>query len=196
MNRFDFKTIVPAAQAGDKAARDKLMAEFYAWSIVQATRTLRNREDAENVAVSFWEWLYTKNGIDQFDPAKGPFYPWMAMRIRYQAFDSLKKKKVRLVYGSVVNDPACFDPIPDAYTPEELPKGSSSSPDPLAQLIARQELESVASKLRSPTQKEVFWRMIDGATPQDIAEELGLSLSRIRNVMGEVRVLIRATLGE
>lgn len=175
--KLDFNVIVPAAKAGDQKARDQLMENFYAWSITQAKLVVRDMEAAKDVAVGFWEWLFTGGGLDEFDPAKGAFYPWMEMHIRFRAKDAARQKETKLVYYSDVADPDDFSNF-------------------TGQVGAMQDLETIASKLRSATQKDVFWRMIEGATAEDIAQELGLSEKRIANVISEVRELIRATVRE
>lgn len=172
--KLDFSVVIPAARAGDKAARDQLMAHFYAWSVTQARAIIRDSETAKDVALGFWEWLFTKGGIEQYDPAKGAFYPWMVVCLRRRARDTAEKKALPVVYYSEVSDSGDF------------------SPDLFSQLSALQDLEAVAGKLRGATEKDVFWRMIEGATAQDIAEELGLSPKRVRNVIGEIRALIRS----
>ena len=175
---IDFKTVVPAAQAGDKAAQDALMKDFYAWSVFVAKTIARDPELAKDIAVAFWAWLFTEGGVLEYDPAKGAFFSWMEMRIKYRVKDAVKSQSPKLVYFSEVNDPEAFDP------------------DPTDRLSALQDLEAIAAKLRGPTQKEVFWRLIEGATPKEIADECGISEKRARNVIGEVRELIRATIGD
>lgn len=172
--KLDFNVIVPAATAGDKKARDVLMERFYAWSVTQAKGIVGDSEVAKDVAVGFWEWLYTGGGLNEFDPKKGAFYPWMGMHIRSRARDTARQKTTPLVFGNEAE--------PDDY-----------AEDVTAQVSALQDLESIAAKLRSGTQKDVFWRMLDGATPDDIAQELNLSTQRVRNVIVEIRELIRAT---
>ena len=44
----DFKTVVPALQAGDKAAWDMLMTKFYAWSVTQVKQVVRDPERAKD----------------------------------------------------------------------------------------------------------------------------------------------------
>lgn len=172
--KIDFNTVVPAARAGDKAAQDKLMEAFYGWSVTQARFIIRDSEMAKDVAVGFWTWLFTEGGLEKFNSAKGSFYSWMGVCIKRRAKDAAKQRKPDVMYFSEVQNPDSWN---------DSTSGS-------------QDLQAVAAKLRSPMQKDVFWRMIEGASAIDIAQELGLSPKRVQNIIGEVRELIRATIGD
>ena len=178
--KIDFNVVVPAAQAGDKAAQNKLMEAFYAWSVTQAKSVIHDSETAKDVAVAFWTWLFTEGGLEKFDPTKGSFYSWMGVCIKRRAKDTHERRKPNLVYGHGGDGS----------------RGDDSVSDFTEQLSAIEDLQSVAEKLRSAVQKDVFWRLIEGASAADIAQELDLSPKRVQNVIGEVRGIIRATIGD
>ena len=174
---IDFKTAVPAAQAGEKAAQDALMTGFYAWSVTHAKQYVRDSEMAKDVAVEFWAWMFA-GGIKDYDPEKGAFFPWMANKLRYRALDEGRKGRPQVMYYSEVNDPRTGDMDPTA----------GSVAIDLAK--AQADLETVAAQLTTAQQKEVFWRLIEGATPAEIADEIGVSVKRAQNLIGEVRAVI------
>ena len=133
-SEVDFTSVVPAAQAGEKKAQDTLMAAFYAWSVTQVRRYVRDSERAKDIAVDFWTWLFQEGGIEEFDAAKGAFYPWMERMLKYRALHR-GPKEPQLVYYGNVNDPETWD-----------------SADPLGDsLSALQDLEAVAAALKSST---------------------------------------------
>jgi len=173
---IDFKSVVPAAQAGDKAARDKLMAAFYAWSVTQARAIVHDSERAKDIAVDFWTWLYTEGGIIGYDPTKGAFYPWMESQLWYRALNAVKQKQPQIVY-SEVSDPNSWDA------------------DPTSKIGALEDIETIADKLRG-TQKDVFWLLLEGSTVEEIAAACSVSEKRARNMIGQVREAIRAQIGE
>ena len=173
----DFKTVIPAAQAGDKAAQDALMAGFYKWSIAQITPYVRDIERASNIAVEFWAELF-EGSIREYDERKGAFLTWAANRLRSRAIDSTRKGRPKVVYYSEVSDPTAWDV------------------DPADRLSALQDLEAVAGKLRTAQHKEVFWRLVEGATAREIADELDISVKRARNLVSEVRAVITEQIGE
>jgi len=174
---IDFKIVVPAAQAGDKAAQDLLMEKFYAWSVTQAKTVARDPEQAKDIAVDFWTWMFTGGGIKEYDPEKGAFYSWMEMRIKYKAQDAMKKQKPKLAYYSEVSDP------------------NSWSADPSGRLGAMQDLETIANGL-TPKQRDVFYRLLEGTTPKEIAEECGMSEKRANDLVRQVREAIYKVTGE
>lgn len=175
----DFDTLVPAAQAGDKAAQDALMTAFYAWSAQEVRRVVRDSERAKDVAVEFWAWLFAEKGICTYDSTRGKFFPWMANQLRYRAFAAANIPQPRVAYYSELSDPESWD----------------VAPDPVQQLSALQDLEAVAKAMKSAQHKDVFWRLIEGATPKEIAEELDISVKRARNLIGEVRAVIQKQIG-
>lgn len=171
MSTVDFKTVIPAAQAGDKAAQDALMGAFYKWSITQVTLYVRDLDDASTIAVEFWADLFAGD-INAYDERKGAFLTWAANRLRSRAIDSTRKGRPNVVYYSEVSDPTRWDV------------------DPADRMSGVQDLEAVAAKLRTPQHKEVFWRLIEGATAEEIADEIGVSTKRARNLVGQVRAVI------
>lgn len=178
MNEVDFKILVPACAAGDKAAQDQLMGSFYGWSVSEVRRIVHDSERAKDVAVEFWAWLFKDKGVLEYDAAKGAFYPWMANQLRYRALAAVAQPQPHVVYFSEVNDPNTW------------------APDPETRIIALQNAEAVVKALKSAQHKEVFCRLMVGATVKEIADELDISVKRARNLIGEVRAVIQAHSGE
>ena len=172
MTPLDFKTVVPAAQAGDKTARDALMTAFYAWSVTQAREVVHEAEAAKNVAVDFWTWLFAEGGVLEYDPEKGAFYPWMAAQIRHIALAAAKKGRPKINYHA------------------EPPAYEEQNADFTARIGALRDLEEIALTLPSAPHKDVYWRLIEGATPREIEEETGLSAPRVRKLVRDVRAAI------
>jgi RNA polymerase sigma factor (sigma-70 family) len=170
-SKLDFDTIIPAAQQGDKGARDQLMLHFYAWSITQARRIIRDSETAKNVALGFWIWLFNGDGLSKYDPEKGSFYTWMRVCIEHRAVDELRRNHRK--------------------EPQEPVRATTDLPE-LSDPVRSWEIKkAIADKLRSPTHKDVFELLMNGASATEIAEELNLSEKRVRNVIGELRAQIR-----
>ena len=175
---LDFQTVVPAAQAGDKTARDALMTAFYAWSVTQAREVVHEAEAAKNVAVDFWTWLYAEGGVLEYDAEKGAFYPWMAAQIRHIALAAAKKGRPKINY---------YNDVPDYDTSLE---------DAAGRIGALQDLEEIASTLPSGQHRDVYWRLVEGTTPKEIGEELGLSPQRVRKLVKDVRDAINERLAD
>lgn len=76
--------------------------------------------------------------------------------------------------------------------------GDSSAADPERLMIARDELRLVERVLErsSPTARRVFRRLYGHAprTPREVADELGLSLQRVRQIVCELRKKMRREL--
>ena len=172
----DFKTVIPAGQAGDKTAQDALMAGFYAWSVTQVKFYARDSELAKNIAVDFWTWLFTEGGLQLYDNGKGAFLPWARNYLVGRAMNATRKRQPKVAYYSEVSDPASYDST--------------------ERMSALQDVETVVGKLRTAQHKDVFWRLIEGATASEIADELDISVKRARNLISDVRAVIVEQLRE
>ena len=174
--KFDFQKDTPALKAGDRAAFNKLMEDYYGWSVVQARQVIRDSERAKDAAVTFWEQL--PRLLRDQPPADGALLPWMEVCIRNTAIDQVRAKQPKVRYEAEPTDVR------------------ADQSDPTLQLSALQDMEAIAAQLRSAQHKDVFWRLIEGATPRDIAEECGLSLKRAQNLISEVRGIIQQQIGD
>ena len=174
MSKISFAQVVPAAQAGNKAARDTLMAAFYAKTVTIAKAIVRDSEAAKDVALGFWEWLYAEDGIAQVRDA---FYPWMEKVVRSRALAAAEKRQPKVMYYSEVQDPDTW------------------SADPAEQVGAMQDMQVIAGKL-PPVQQDVFWMLMEGATLTQIAGECEISERQARRIIDQVRDAIVKQRGE
>ena len=170
---IDFKIVIPKAQAGDKAARDTLMAAFYAKTVTIAKSVVRDSEAAKDVALGFWEWLYAEDGIAQVREA---FYPWMEKVVRSRALAAAQKRQPKVMYYSEVQDP------------------DSWSSDPADKVGAVQDLQVIAAKLNQ-AQQDVFWLLLEGETPAEIAEQCEITERHARRLIDQVREVITDQIG-
>lgn len=171
--KFNFKTDFPSLKSGDKQAFNNLMTDFYAWSIKEACKTFhpRDRERAEDTALAFWEQLPGK--LEQFDPQKSKFLSWAATCIRNLAINAIADK-----------------PQPDVHYWSDTERVEADEPDPTLRLDALEDVTAISDALPKRKQ-QVFWRLLEGATVDEIAEEMGVSESRARNIIGHIRRIIR-----
>jgi RNA polymerase sigma factor (sigma-70 family) len=168
--KFNFKTDFPALVAGDKAAFNNLMQDFYGWSINQAKETIRyDTERAHDVALSFWEQL--PKTVQTFDGNKGAFLTWAAACIRNLAVNELENQRPKLYSSDLIQS----SPVED---------------DPTLRMDALQDFDAIVECLQ-PQEQDVFWRLIEGVSVEELAEELGVSEKRTRNLVAQVRRVIR-----
>lgn len=97
MKPVDFKTVIPRARAGDLAAHNELMAAFYAWTVSEAKKVVRDSELAKDVAVDFWAWLRKKRGgLRTYKGDGALFFSWMRKGIALRAKAALRVEKRKL----------------------------------------------------------------------------------------------------
>lgn len=159
-----FETIVPAAQAGDKAAQDALMVGFYPWSIRQARLLGAGEEEGANIAVEFWAELFATK-LQRYDPARGKFFTWLRTVLRNYVRDALRKKQPEL---ENVADMAIFE-------------GSILTGDNVDDMLKAIEETLTAGELA------VFFAMVDGESVEDTALRLDISEGHVRDVQTSVR---------
>ena len=174
--KFNFKTDFDALKAGDKTAFNNLMEDFYGWSINEAKKTVQyDTERAHDVAVTFWEKL--PEAIQRFDTNRASFLTWASTCIRNLAVNEIAR-----------------NPRPAVYYGSEIEQNSDID-DPTLQLEALQDFDVVTSQL-TPGQLDVFWRLVEGATKEEIIEELGTTDAAVRKTLERIRRVIRGQIEE
>lgn len=172
--KLDFTKVVPLAALGLKKERDLIMTHFYGWSVNIAKRVLRDPEQAKNAAVDFWEWMFTNNGIEKYDPDKGPFMSWMEQAVRHRAIMRLRATKDRNVVTYV----------------HDVPDRGTTSGNPVDIITALDDFDHIMDRLDGQEQ-DVMWRLMDGTPLEEIADELGCSIKRAQNIVSSIRKVIQ-----
>lgn len=172
--KLDFKVVVPAAQAGDKAAQDAIMENFYGWSILQARQIARDEERAADAAVDFWDRMLRQGGIRAYD-GRVPFLTWLRVRLRSHTIDWLRKHRQPTVYSygnSPVDDTVAYEP------------------DPADELIADEWWKRLRERL-SDREYDVLSATAAGCTAVKLAHAFGCSTQHVYDVLSAARAKVR-----
>jgi RNA polymerase sigma factor (sigma-70 family) len=164
-----------ALKAGDRATFNRLMEDYYGWSVSQVRKIIHDPERAKDVAVTFWEQLPER--LKHYDESRPTFLAWAEQNL------------LNLARNTVIDRPQ--PKITYTSDPEDV---RAATGDVAQRLSARQDLEAIAGRLKSAQHKDVFWLLIAGATAKDIAMECDLSLKRTQNLIAEVRAVIQEQL--
>lgn len=170
MKPIDFENTAAALKAGDRQAWRELMGRFYGWSVALTKKIVRDPEQAANVALDFWERLPVD--IRAYNPGQGSLYTWMTRCLTNRAINSARKKRVAVSYR------------------RETPEEDHAVTTPESQLSALQDIDAIAARL-PPLLQQVFWRLLEGATEAELADELGIAPKRVGRLIGQVRRVIR-----
>jgi len=151
-----------------------------------ALRTLRLREDAEEVTLDVYLQIWRKAAC--YDPGRGGVEAWLVVLTRSRALDRLRclasRTRTTDLDGTLA-EVACSDPGPDAtYRRLELERRT------------RRAVET----LSPPEREAIQFAFFEGCTHVEVAERLGLPLgtvkSRIRAGLTKLRDLLRDLGGE
>lgn len=173
-SRLDFKVVVPAAQAGDKAAQDAIMEKFYGWSILKAREIARDEERAADAAVDFWDRMLRQGGIKAYD-GKVPFLTWLRVRLRSHTIDWLRKRK---------------QPTVHSYGNSPVNEEESYEADPVDELIADEWWDRLRERLTS-REYDVLAATIGGSTATELAHAFGCSVQHVYDVLSAARAKVR-----
>lgn len=172
--KLDFKTVVPAAQAGDKAAQDAIMEKFYGWSILQARQIARDEERAADAAVDFWDRMLRQGGIGAYD-GRVPFLTWLRVRLRSHTIDWLRKRKQPMIYS---------------YGNSPVDETVAYEPDPADELIADEWWKRLRERL-SGREYDVLAATAGGCTAVELAHAFGCSTQHVYDVLSAARAKVR-----
>jgi len=165
--------LVTGAVAGVKKDRDALMAGLYPWSINQVRRIIRDFDDAANVALSFWEWLFDY-GIELYNPGRSSFMTWAAYCLRNRAVNSLRDSR---------------EPMLVVFPLDILP-----SADNIEANVSGSELYQRLVMAMDDAHLDVCMAMLEGRTAADMSNTFGYSRRRAQQLVAEVRELARPIL--
>ena len=186
--KLDFTVVVPAAQAGDKAAQDALMANFYEWSVREARRWGAEEETARNIAVEFWARMLRTDppGLCSYDSTKGNLFPWLQTVIRNETMDALRGGRTQVYYWQL-GDPEDWGPDPDS--------GVLEFDSPLEEAAAAESRGRVLRVL-TPRGERVFKMLEEGMTAEEIAAKEGSTVRAVRYWIADVRATARLVLDD
>jgi RNA polymerase sigma-70 factor (ECF subfamily) len=170
--------LLPRAKGGDADALDRLLrrcrSTVYQWALVQTGEAA----DAEDVAQEVLIRLHTSLGRYA---GRSRFTTWLYQVTRHEALNLRRRLRSRLRLAEVVTQEAAVD----ATTPD----------DPIERVHAARVAELAERLLhRLPRrQREVFHLAdLEGCTPAEIAERLGMSPVTARVHLFHARRALRA----
>ena len=169
----DIEKVIKQAKRGNKAAHDKLMENFYAFTVKAAGEVLRDPEDAMNIAVEFWRKMRKENLLKKFN-MKSTFVWWASRCIKNLALNHLQKKRVTVYYNTEWDKELEFSDV-----------------DRIAGI---DQLNEVMDTL-THREQDVLWRMLEGMNVKEIAKDFQISISRTRAYVGRVRNRIKDIIG-
>jgi len=173
----DVADLVPRAQAGDRAAREALLARchptVYRWALVQAG----DADDAEEIAQDVLIRLDARLGSYE---GRSAFTTWLYRVTRNVALEMRRRmaRALRLraaLARTAADDPGAVDPTDGIHT------------DAVAGVV-RALFEALP-----PRQREVFYLAdLEELTPVEIARRLGLESATVRVHLLRARRTLRA----
>ncbi|HET6203076.1 MAG TPA: sigma-70 family RNA polymerase sigma factor [Planctomycetota bacterium] len=158
---------------------------FHTISSFEANRSRRD-DCFQNLTLHSLELL--RRG--RYDPAKGPFAPWLHRVLWCRAIDVIRKKEAKRQIHLVT-------------TGERPPERASDDPDP-SDHLAREEVASILNRVLAgftPLDREVLrLRFVEEATHEGVAAALDITIDqakyRLKKAVAAVRREVLARIGE
>lgn len=179
------ETLVRRSQAGDRKALELLVARHTRFAGAVALSVVRDYHAALDVVQEAFVKVYQRlEGLD--DPAR--FRPWLRNVVRTTALDSLRRSKVVGRHGEQLpgedeEGGSTTLPTPD-LGPEELTQ----------QAELRAQVREVVTTLPESQQELITLKYLDGASYEEIAEALDLTVSSVESRLFRARAALRKRL--
>lgn len=175
----DVSTLVRRARDGDAGAFEDLVSSRKEKAIQLAYRIVGDWEDARDVAQAAFVRLWREiRGYDE----RYPFDAWFRRIVTNLAIDHYRHGRAR--------NQAIARAERSAGLPTQRPTASASLPTTQAE-IARL-FDEAARQLPAQRRAVFVMREVDGLAPRDIAAELGISESTVRNHLFKARQALMA----
>ncbi len=202
------RSLLARVRAHETAAWDRLV-RLYAPFVLQACRRARlRREDAADVFQEVFQAAFAR--IESFEKTKASdtFRGWLRTITHNKVIDHLRlqRREPRGEGGteiqrrmSQVSAPGPLDPLDLLAAGEAGPPGCTSPPvgaEEAELRLFRQALEEVRAHFHERTWRAFHGTVVDGRSPADVGEELGMSAGAVRVAKSRVLQRLRSELGD
>jgi RNA polymerase sigma-70 factor (ECF subfamily) len=175
----DQDQVLAAAQAGDRSALQRLLAEHRNGVYRYGLRVCRTTEDAED-AVQETLWAATR-ALKTFRGTAGSIATWLFTIVRHHCYHLLeRRRRDQQIAERAVDAPTVEGSWEDAVSAEE-----------------QRQLLAAALATLAPGHREVLLlRDVEGLTAPEAAEKLGLSVEALKSRLHRARVSLMDALEE
>jgi RNA polymerase sigma-70 factor (ECF subfamily) len=206
------RSLLARVRAHDAAAWDRLV-RLYAPFVLQVCRRGRlSREDVADVFQEVFQAAFAR--IESFEKARAgdTFRGWLRTITRHKVIDHLRREE-REPRGeggtevqrrmSQVSAPEPLDPLETAAAGEANASASTTTPGPDTpgpdddeMRLFRRALDRVRAHFHERTWRAFHGTVVDGRSPADVGEELGMSAGAVRVAKSRVLQRLRSELGD
>lgn len=196
-------SLLSRARAREEAAWSRLI-ELYAPLVVHWVRA-SNLPDADGADVVQEVFRSAMGGIDRFRKTSpgDSFRGWLRVIARSKVSDHFRKRARQPINGqgsALERWPApthtAEDPTSSTSDGSAGSEAISATERGLHRLLLRRALEEVRAKVKANTFEAFQRTAIEGRSPQDVGEELGMTAGAVRVAKTRVLQRLRAALGE
>lgn len=160
--------------AGDAASYRPLVERYHVGVIIHCEQLLRHRGEAEDVAQE--AFIHAYNKLSTYDASKGRFSTWLYRIATNKCLDVLRRRHRQL-------DIEDIEVIAEATMPTHIEDDEAHA------------LRAAVLDLTPPQYRRIieayFW---EGKSYQEIADELGITVSNVGVSMGRAKMKLREVL--
>jgi RNA polymerase sigma-70 factor (ECF subfamily) len=134
--------------------------------------------------------------IDRFrkDRPKDTFRGWLRVITRNKAMDHFRRAGKQAAHGEGGTE--ALNRLAEIPAPEAQSETEQGEDAEAKAILFRQALELIKTDFREPTW-QAFWRVVvDGRTPTDVADEMGMSAGAVRVAKCRVLQRLRSEMGD
>jgi len=185
------RSLIEAARVRDPAAWERLVS-LYAPLILYWCRQWGLRDDdAADVFQDVFQSIASHIDTFRKDPSRGTFRGWLRTITRNKVNDAFRRQRREPpgVGGSEAQAHL-------TQLPEPIPLDEDVIADTGIAALLRRGLELVRCEFEVRTWQAFWQTAIEGRTPKDVADELGMSPGAVRVAKSRVLQRLRAELGD
>ena len=193
------RTLLEGVRAHDSQAWDRLIRLYTPFVLHSCRQARLTQEDAADVFQEVFKAAFAR--INSFEKAKvgDSFRGWLRTITRHKVIDHFRRqeREARGEGGTQMQRRLLqlHAPDPGASTTSESSVKKESTNEPERQLF-QQALDAIRSHFHERTWRAFHGTVVDGRSPGDVGEELGMSAGAVRVAKSRVLQRLRSELGD
>ncbi|MBX9581495.1 MAG: sigma-70 family RNA polymerase sigma factor [Gemmataceae bacterium] len=182
--------LLDRARGHDPAAWERLVSLYAPLVFHWCRRWGLRDDDAADVFQEVFQAVAARLGGFRRDPAGGTFRGWLRTIARNKVNDLFRRRRHEFPGAGGSEAQARLLQVPGPVPPDDAP------PDAGVPALLRRALELIRGEFE-PRTWQAFWRTaVDGRSPKDVADELGMSGGAVRVAKSRVLHRLREVLGD
>jgi RNA polymerase sigma-70 factor (ECF subfamily) len=187
------RTLLARIRANDAEAWDRLVTLYAAFVFQTCRRSRLAPEDAADVAQEVFQAAFTRIATFEKQKPGDTFRGWLRTITRNKVNDHFRalQREPRAAGGTEIQVKLSQVPAPEPAEPPAAPR--TETPE---ERLFHAALENIRRHFHENTWRAFHATVVDGRSPTDVGEDLGMTAGAVRVAKSRVLQRLRAELGD